>query len=270
MTKQPETPHTAVLSLLTGHFNEISGYRAYRERGVKDWLLVYTVSGRGRFGHAGGDLIAEAGDWVLLRPGTRHDYGVDAEMRHWELLWAHFQPRREWLEWLNWPEVSSGLMRLRLPAETLDISLADVHRLSNGPHARREAFAMNALEAILLACDAQAAMVERHADQRIARTLAFFESHLGDKVTIDAVAASVGLSASRLAHLFKQRTGQTLQATLETRRMQVAANLLERTSFPVKRVAAEVGFESPFYFSQRFRRWAGQSPAQFRRAREGG
>ena len=76
MKHAPETPHVTVLNLLTGHFRETSGYRAFRRRGVDDWLLVYTVSGLGRFGHPAGELTARPGDWVLLKPGTLHDYGV--------------------------------------------------------------------------------------------------------------------------------------------------------------------------------------------------
>ncbi|MNY82742.1 DNA-binding transcriptional regulator AraC [compost metagenome] len=50
----------------------------------------------------------------------------------------------------------------------------------------------------------------------------------------------------------------------------MAADLLWRTSFPVKQVAASAGFESQFYFSQRFRRWMGVSPLQFRQQQDGG
>ena len=271
MTISDEAPHQAVLQLLTGHFHETSGYRAIRRQGVGDWLLIHTMDGSGRFGHAGGDLIAHPGDWVLLRPGTPHDYGVEPVLQRWDLVWAHFQPRADWLALLAWPEIAPGLMRLRIPGEPgvrIARQFLDVHHLLNGALARREAFAMNALEAVLLACDAHADRPERIGDGRIAKAVAYLESHLAEKVTIDAVAAAVGLSPSRLAHLFREETGQTLQATIEARRMQVAADLLERTSFPVKQIAAEVGFDSQFYFSQRFRRWAGLSPARFRAARD--
>lgn len=266
-----EVPHQAVLSLLTGQFHETSGYRAVRRQGVGDWLLIHTTGGRGRFGHVGGDLIAEPGDWVLLRPGTPHDYSVEATLQRWDLVWAHFQPRTEWLPLLAWPEIAPGLMRLRIDGDDAIASqFLDVHHLLTGPRRRREAFAMNALEAVLLACDEKAGRPDRVGDPRIGRALAYLEDHLADKVLVDDVAAAVGLSPSRLAHLFRQETGQTLQVALETRRMQVAADLLDRTSFPVKQIAARVGFESPFYFSQRFRRWAGRSPAQFRAAKDVG
>ena len=94
----------------------------------------------------------------------------------------------------------------------------------------------------------------------------YLELSLERKTNLDDVAAAVGLSASRLAHLFKAQSGQTPQHFLESRRMQRAAELLQRTSFSVKRIAAAVGFDSPFYFSQRFKLWTKQSPVDFREA----
>jgi AraC family transcriptional regulator of arabinose operon len=266
-----DTPHQAVVSLLTGHFRETSGYRAVRRNGVGDWLLIQTVSGRGRFGYHGGELLAEPGDWVLLRPGAPHDYGVEPVLQHWDLVWAHFQPRADWLPLLAWPEVAPGLMRLRPEddsATELGRRLLEVHDLLTGQQPRREAFAMNALEALLLNCDLHNDRAAPTGDRRINLAMDYLEGHLAAKVLIEDVAAAVGLSPSRLAHLFKDQTGETLQGHLEARRMQVAADLLRRTSFPIKQIAATSGFESPFYFSQRFRKWTGLSPMQFRRRQD--
>lgn len=270
MIEVAESPHRTVLNLLTGHFRETSGYRAMRRQGVGDWLLIHTVSGRGRFGHAGGELIAEAGDWVLLRPGTPHDYGVEASLQRWDLVWAHFQPRPDWLAWLNWPPVTDGLLRLHIDGtagEALAAQFLDVHALLSSQRVRREAFAMNALEAVLLGIDAHNAKAAP-GDPRIRRAMDYLDSHLTEKILIEDVAGAIGLSPSRLAHLFKDETGRTLQSYLEARRMQVAADLLRRTSFPIKQVAAAAGFESQFYFSQRFSRWTGLSPLAFRRQQD--
>lgn len=272
MAEPTDTPHQAVLSLLTGHFRETSGYRAIRRNGVGDWLLIQTIGGRGRFGYPGGELLAEPADWVLLRPGTPHDYGVEPMLQRWDLVWAHFQPRADWLPLLAWPEVAPGLMRLQLSGDDgaeLGRRFLEVHGLLNSPQPRREAFAMNALEAVLLGCDLYNDRGEPTGDRRIRRAIDYLDSHLAEKVLIEDVAEDVGLSPSRLAHLFKDQTGQTLQGHLEARRMQVAADLLRRTSFPVKQVAAAAGFESQFYFSQRFRKWTGLSPLQFRRRQDG-
>ena len=272
MADLPEAPHTAVRSLLTGHFHETSGYRAVRRQGVGDWLLIHTVSGRGRVGHAGGDLVVEAGDWILLRPGTPHDYGVEPALQRWELLWAHFQPRPDWFAWLGWPDIAEGLLHLHIggpEGQALAAQFEQAHALLNSQRPRREAFAMNALEAVLLGCDAHNGAAHAPGDMRIRRALDYLDRHLADKVLIDDVASAIGLSPSRLAHLFKAETGQTLQGHLEARRMQVASELLLRTGFPIKQVAGAAGFDSPFYFSQRFRKWSGLSPLQFRRQQAG-
>ena len=92
----------------------------------------------------------------------------------------------------------------------------------------------------------------------------FLDRKLGAKISVDDVAAAAGLSASRLAHLFRAETGQTPQRHLEAARMQRAIELLERTGFPVQQIAGAVGFDSPFYFSQRFKRWTGLSPSAYR------
>lgn len=262
-----ESPYQATRRLLTGHFHEGPGYRAVRRRGVGDWLLVHTTGGRGRFGFAGGELIVEPGDWVLLRPGTPHDYGVEPELERWELVWAHFQPRPDWLDWLAWPAIADGLMHLRIEGEAggpLAQQFAGVHALLDSGFSRREALAFNALEAVLLGCDGHNRRAAAPGDERIRRALDFIDGRLTEKLLVDDVAAAVGLSPSRLAHVFRRETGDTVQGHIEARRMQLAADLLRRTSFPIKQVAASAGFESQFYFSQRFRRWMGVSPLQFR------
>ncbi|MGV3490161.1 MAG: helix-turn-helix domain-containing protein [Devosia sp.] len=264
MDEIDDFPHAPVLQLLTGHYHETSGYRAYRPGGVGDWLLIHTISGAGRFGYAGGDLIAGLGDWVLIRPGTLHDYAVAPQSESWELAWAHFQPRPAWLQWLDWPEVAPGLMLLQ-PAERLPQRLLEVHQLLTSDLQRREAYAMNALELLFLDCDRlNPREINTRHDDRVLRAVDFLERNLALKVTLNDVAIAAGLSESRLAHLFRSETGQTVQGHLEARRMQLAAELLSRTGFSVKQIAGTVGYDSPFYFSQRFKRWTGQSPAAFR------
>ena len=132
-------------------------YARWREHGAPGWLLVYTLGGRGRFGHDRGDLPVRKGDLVLLLPKVRNDYGLEETLKRWDLLWAYFFPRSEWLALLNWPEEAPGLLRLHLSNSTIRTRIArqflEVHRLHMGPQRQREMLAMNALEKVLLLCD---------------------------------------------------------------------------------------------------------------------
>lgn len=269
MSQFDVTPYSPTDRLLTGHFHETSGYRAFRPDGVADWLLVYTIAGSGRFGHADGDLLTSAGDWVLLKPSTRHDYGVPNGANAWELLWAHFEPRAEWLDLLAWPEVAAGLHFLHLPqAETVSC-FSTVHALRTASLLRRDRFAMNALEATLLDCAEHLAPTGPRMDPRIQRTVTHIDEHLAATLTIPTLAKIAALSPSRFAHLFTEVTGQSPQLYIEARRMHAAGEMLRRTGFPIKQVAANVGFDSPFYFSRRFSRFMGQSPLDYRRRNAG-
>jgi len=90
--------------------------------------------------------------------------------------------------------------------------------------------------------------------------------HLHEKPTMTETADHVGLSVSRLAHLFKSETGNTPQRFLEGKRIDRAAQLLLRTTFSVKQIASAVGFDSPFYFSLRFKERTKQSPKAYRQS----
>ena len=264
-----ETPHANVLHVVADHFHKESGYGAYRSGGTKDWLLVYTVSGLGRFGYPGGELIATPGDWVLLRPGTPHDYGVESTLKQWELLWTHFHPRPHWLEWLNWPSVHGGLMKLRIAdaveAKKVLSRFFDVYTYACGSLRQREMFAMNALEEVLLWCDQH--NPDRAAssiDPRVREAMDYLARNLGKKILLDDIADAIGLSVSRLGHLFKDETGESPQQYLERCRIDRAADMLQRTSFSIKQIASAVGFDSPFYFSLRFKARTKKSPKAYR------
>jgi len=271
MPKLTSPRKSSVLELLVGHSHEGSGYRVVRRDGVGDWLLIATVGGKGRFAYPGGELVTVVGDWVLIRPGTPHDYGVEPSLKRWELVWAHFQPRPHWLLWLDWPAVRPGLLTLGIGAGNAMDRFHEVHRLFTGDLRRADAYAMNALEALLLECDRQNPLAAMSSyDERIRRAVDYLERNLARKITLADIAAAVGLSTSRLAHLFREQAGQTPQQHLEGLRMQRATELLKRTGFSIKRISDAVGFDSQFYFSQRFKARTGQSPSDFRSSARSG
>lgn len=90
------------------------------------------------------------------------------------------------------------------------------------------------------------------------------QTHLVQKLPIEALARRSGMSVSRFAHLFKDETGTTPQQYIESRRMELAGNLLCYSNLTVAEVARACGFEDPFYFSSRFKRHFALSPRAYR------
>jgi AraC-like DNA-binding protein len=104
-------------------------------------------------------------------------------------------------------------------------------------------------------------------DRRVREVIDHMTSHLGDPLTLSALARYVGLSKERLLQLFKP-TGQTPFQILRAIRIGEAAKLLDE--FPergLKEVAWAVGYRSssPSHFSRDFRAAFGKTPARYRR-----
>ena len=103
-------------------------------------------------------------------------------------------------------------------------------------------------------------------DPRIARSVARMEEALDRPARIPELAAAVGLSESRFAHLFREQTGVPPARYLHGLRMQRARVLLQRTFLSVKDVMARVGFRDPSHFARDFRRYHGVPPSAARGA----
>jgi AraC family transcriptional regulator of arabinose operon len=238
------TPIPTVAPIVTGHFREVAGYSTWRPRGTTDWLLIFTMEGQGRFGTSNNTYRqASAGDLTLLRPHTLHDYGTTQGSSLWDILWTHFLPRPHWLDWLSaWPDTSPGLIHLSLQEPTrseVAESLTQMHRHAVSGQARREAFAMNCLEMALLLCDRTLLPFgSGRLDERVLKARSYLLEHLSEPMMMPILARHVDLSVSRLAHLFREQTGQTPQQFMEMERMARAQQLLERTGRTITAISA--------------------------------
>jgi AraC family transcriptional regulator, arabinose operon regulatory protein len=267
-----ETSTPPLDKLTTGFYRMRNRYFAWREKGTSDWLLIFTVAGKGRFGHLRGEIVSQPGDIILIRPQTRHDYGLENTLRRWDLLWAHFIPRAGWFPLLNWPEEAKGLMRLHLGDEDIVQKVRkrflEVNRLAHDSLSNGEAFAMNALEEVLLWCDrANPESKTLRLDLRVRRTLDYLYQNFENPISIPGLAKRSGLSTSRFAHLFREQVGSSPGQFLERHRLNQARQFLEFTQYSVTEIAYKVGFQNPFYFSLRFKQETGLSPRAYRDAR---
>ena len=260
------------------------GYRTFRASGTDDWLLIATVDGSGKFGHANDYFISQAGDLVLLRPGTVHDYSVAPMAEKWDLLWVHFHPKDEWLELLNWRSVpnesraaypgsasggvASGIARLSVDDphawSTIVECFLKMYRLSTGIRARKTWLAMNALEELILLCDEVNPKAGAAVDERILETIEYVSQNLDERISLEDLAERAGLSPSRFAHLFRDEMGMAPQQYVDLKRVDRAKQLLSHTSLRINEIARELGAD-PIYFSLRFKQHTGLSPREYRR-----
>jgi len=262
--------------LLCGQYSKMPGYRTYREQGTDDWLLIATLDGNGRFGGSEDGFICGRGDLVLLRPHTTHEYSVAPTAERWDLLWVHFHPKDEWLDLLSWPPAEtanvvraagslSGVARLAVADPHAWKPIVDcflkMHRLSTGT--KRRAFAMNALEELILLCDDVNPKSGVMVDERVRAAMEYVSQHLDEQVSLEALAELAGLSPSRFAHLFRKEAGIAPLQYVDLKRIDRAKQLLRHTSLRINEIARELGTD-PIYFSLRFKQHTGLSPRDYR------
>ncbi|MBP2561518.1 AraC-like DNA-binding protein [Neorhizobium galegae] len=88
------------------------------------------------------------------------------------------------------------------------------------------------------------------------------------RLTVAEMAATVGLSESWFANVFKQTTGKTPLQWQLARRIDLAKRLLVESDLAVAEIAAQLGFTDQAHLTKAFRQIAGDTPAAWRRIRQ--
>lgn len=105
----------------------------------------------------------------------------------------------------------------------------------------------------------------------VERAKDYVRKHYREKIYLDDIADSIGISPTHLSKLFKKETGQCLQDYINEERVFRAANLLMYSELSLMEIAEYVHFPSQSYFGKIFKQFKGVSPRIFRdqyRARE--
>ena len=101
----------------------------------------------------------------------------------------------------------------------------------------------------------------------IARVIEHVSSNLHDAITIDDMAARVGMSRAVFHRKFKQATTMSPIQFVKGMRLNNAAMSIVG-GMTVNEAAIQVGYASSSQFSREFKRMYGQSPKQWSRTRE--
>lgn len=99
------------------------------------------------------------------------------------------------------------------------------------------------------------------------RICEYIDSHLGEKITLNSLAATVGLSVDHFAHAFRQSVGLPPHAYLLHRRVEAAQNMLLHSDLSLSQVALATGFSDYSHLARHFARLVGTSPRELRRSR---
>ncbi|MFH1300740.1 MAG: helix-turn-helix domain-containing protein [Planctomycetota bacterium] len=103
---------------------------------------------------------------------------------------------------------------------------------------------------------------EHDVAQQIRRLLL---SRVNDRLTIAEVADAVHVSATHAKEVFRATFGCGMMTYFNELKIWQAKRLLCDPSLTVDQVSSKLGFSSPTYFSQTFRKHTGETPSEFRK-----
>lgn len=102
----------------------------------------------------------------------------------------------------------------------------------------------------------------------IRKAMEYIKQNIGKKLTVDAIAASAGLSKYYFLRRFKETTGRTVMDYVNTLRCEYARELLQTGRYSVKQTAGLCGFENLSYFTNVFKKYTGLLPSSLKGAPE--
>ena len=98
----------------------------------------------------------------------------------------------------------------------------------------------------------------------ISRARMRIRESLESDLTIQQIAEELGVSYSNLRKLFKEHTGLSPATYQQELRLLRAKELLTTTQLSIKEIAYRLNFESPDYFSAKFKAKMGLKPSEVR------
>lgn len=219
----------------------------------RHYLIHYVVSGTGIFISGGKEYHLRAGDMFVITPGEETYYEASATMP-WHYIWIGFTA--------DDPLPCHLAPVMHVPAATVIFQkMLDCSNYKNGT----SAFLCARLWELF------ALIIEGTATKEVdyvQYAIDCIRSEYVEPITVEMIAARLGLNRSYFSTLFKSKTGISPKRYLFEYRMKVAAKLLFEEKKPVTVTANSVGYTDIFNFSKMFKQYYGVSPAEY--AKNGG
>jgi len=107
-------------------------------------------------------------------------------------------------------------------------------------------------------------------DPLVAKALRFIRDRAEQATSITLIEHHVGLSRRALDIRFQRAIGHTVHTEVMRVRMERLADLLTRSDATLPELAERLGFSHAEYMGVAFKRFAGRSPGEYRRANRPG
>ncbi len=237
-------------------------------RTLQEYQLLYTAEGEGVFQSAHcKPTIVRQGDLFMLFPGEWHTYRPVKE-KGWKSYWIGFKGKNiDDRVKHNFLSPEKPIYHVGFSNEIIDL-YEEAYRtaLEEAAYSQQTlAGIVNHLIGVMYSLERNIMLSKNsvHVDLVNKARLRIREG-LEANVTIQQIAQALGVSYSSFRKLFKEHTGFAPAMYQQNLRLQRAKELLSTTDESIKEIAYRLNFESPDYFSAKFKSQTGLTPSEFR------
>ena len=244
------------------------GYYFNIEKGrvLNEYQLLYNPEGEGVFesAHCPQTKI-KAGDMFLLFPGEWHTYHPNPRVG-WKSHWIGFKGR-------NMDDrVKAGFLTPEKPIYHVGYSaiIEGLYRRAFAAAREEAAYSQQEMAGLVNHLIGKMYSLERNIElsrnqqqvDMIDKARWRIRESLESETTIQGIAEELGVSYSNFRKLFKEYTGLSPATYQQELRILRAKELLSTTDLSIKEIAYRLNFESPDYFSAKFKAKMGIKPSE--------
>lgn len=237
-------------------------------RVLDEYQMLYLVDGEGVFSteHVK-DVQIKAGDIFLLFPGEWHTYRP-ADGRQWKSYWIGYKGRNmDDRVRFNFLSAGKPVYHIGFSTDIIQLYKSAIKIAKEEPPYSQQILAgiVNDLIGHMYALERNIEL-SRHGAyiDMISKARMRIREGVETKVTVQEIAAELGSSYSNFRKLFKEYTGFSPAMYQQDIKLQRAKELLSTTDLSIKEIAYRLNFESPDYFSSKFKNKIGCKPSEFR------
>lgn len=240
--------------------------------GIRDhYCIHYILSGSGYYTVGSMSRRLSKGDTFILYPGVEVQYCADSE-EPWEYGWAGFMgaDAASIIRNTAFTKETPYILQGRIPEEKLRDGLERIYQVKGNTYEAAVAMAgaLYSFLAVFMHYGEKKNQKKEIRSTYVEKAEKYIETNYSYPVTVEDVAAYVGISRSHLFRSFQTYLGKSPKEYLSEYRIKQACHLLKETDLSVSAIAYSVGFENNLYFSKAFKKQKRVSPSEYRKDRK--